>query len=478
MSEIAGLSETPRGFKQELAAMVRLALPVVVVQVGLMFMGVVDALMVGRVSAGALAAAALGNLYFYGVSIFGVGLLMALDPIVAQAVGARDEPAIARGVQRAVVVALGLSVVTTALLWFAEPVLARLGQPAHIVPVAASYARAVAPAMLPFYLFVVLRQTLQAKHRLKAIVAVVVLANIANAGLNWVFIFGHFGVPALGVVGAGIATAIGRFLMPPLLLAFAWRDIVPHLHPWRPDVLRWLPLRRTVALGIPIGLQMELEYGGFAVAGLMTGWMGTAQLAGHQVALNLASLAFMVPMGVSSAAAVLVGNAIGRADTAEARRAAWAAVTCGVAFMSASALVMLSFPGLLARVYSSDAGVIAVAAALLPIAGVFQVFDGLQVVSIGILRGAGDTRTPMIVNLLGYWALGLPVSWLLGLRLQMGPQGVWWGLTVGLATVALILVLRVRAKLSSHVGRVVIDHPEPAAAAGLQRDTAPDPTAG
>ena len=455
--------------------MVRLALPVVVVQVGLMFMGVVDALMVGRVSAEALAAAALGNLYFYGVSIFGVGLLMALDPIVAQAVGAKDEPAIARGVQRALAVALGLSAVTTALLWYAGPVLALLDQPEHIVPMAAAYARAVAPAMLPFYLFVVLRQTLQAKHRLKAIVAVVILANLVNLGLNWVFVFGHFGAPALGVVGSGISTAIARWLMPFLLLAFAWRDVVPHLHPWRRDALRWAPLSRTIALGTPIGLQMEMEYGVFAVAGLMTGWMGTAQLAGHQVALNLASLAFMVPMGVSSAAAVLVGNAVGRGDTAEARRAAWAAVTCGVAFMSASALVMLSFPGLLARIYSSDAGVVAVAAALLPIAGVFQVFDGLQVVSIGILRGAGDTRTPMIVNLLGYWALGLPVSWLLGLRLQQGPQGVWWGLTVGLAVVSLILALRVRAKLSSQVGRLVIDHTENAAGGELQRHPASDP---
>ena len=437
--------------------MVRLALPVVIVQVGLMFMGVVDSLMVGRVSAQALAAVALGNLYFYGITIFGHGLLLALDPIVAQAVGARDEPAIARGVQRGILLAAGLTVGTTILLLLAGPLLALLQQPPDVAAVSGAYVRAVAPAQLPFYLFVVLRSVLQARHRVAPLVAVIVIANLMNAGLNWVFVFGHLGSPALGVVGSGMATCISRWAMPVLLLAATWRELKPDLLPWRPEVLAWPPLRRTIALGAPIGLQMQLEYGVFAVAGVMTGWMGTDQLAGHQVALNLASLAFMVPLGISSAAAVLVGNAVGRGDMPEARRAALAALACGVVFMSASALTMLSLPGTLSRVYTADLGVIAVASALIPIAGVFQVFDGLQVVSIGILRGAGDTRAPMTINLIGFWLLGLPVSWWLGLHLSQGPRGVWWGLTTGLIIVATILVLRVRARLSGQVTRVVID---------------------
>jgi MATE family multidrug resistance protein len=212
-----------------------------------------------------------------------------------------------------------------------------------------------------------------------------------------------------------------------------------------------------VALGAPIGIQHQLEYGVFAVAGLIMGWIGTVAMAGHLVALNLASLTFMVPLGVSGATAVLVGNAVGRGDAAEARSAAAAGLLCGVTFMALTAGVMLLAPGALARVYTSDAGVAAVAAALLPVAGVFQVFDGMQVVSIGILRGAGDTRTPMLVNILGFWLVGLPVSWVLGLHAGLGPEGVWWGLTSGLVVVAVFLVLRVRARLAGQVRRVVID---------------------
>jgi MATE family multidrug resistance protein len=195
----------------------------------------------------------------------------------------------------------------------------------------------------------------------------------------------------------------------------------------------------------------------------MMGWLGTTELAGHQVALNLASLTFMVPMGVSGAAAVLVGHAVGRGDAAEARRAAAAALTCGVGFMALSALVMLTVPGTLARAYTSDAAVAALAASLIPIAGMFQVFDGTQVVAIGILRGVADTRTPMLVNVLGFWLVGLPVSAGLGIWLEGGPRGLWWGLTVGLMLVATILVWRVRRRLAAGVTRVLIDgHGAPA----------------
>jgi MATE family multidrug resistance protein len=245
--------------------------------------------------------------------------------------------------------------------------------------------------------------------------------------------------------------------MPVVLLALSWRDLRPHLVPWRDDLLDAGALRRMLAIGLPIGTQMMLEYGVFAVAGVMMGWIGTAALAGHQVALNLASLTFMVPLGVSSAAAVLVGSAIGRGDMPEARRAAAASFVGGVSFMVLSATAMLLFPGSFARLYSNDAAVVAVAATLLPIAGVFQVFDGLQVVSIGVLRGAADTRAPMLINVLGFWLMGLPVSWWLGVRRGLGPAGLWWGLTLGLIVVAGLLVARVRMKLRGDVQRVTID---------------------
>ena len=444
-------------FRAELGAMVRLALPIVVVQLGQMLMGVVDTVMVGHVSAEAIAAVALGNLYFFGAAIFGMGALMALDPVVAQAVGAGDTVAIARGVQRGLILALGLSVVATALLLPARPVLRLLHQPAGVADVAATYARVEIAGILPFYLFGALRQSLQAIKRIAPIVGAIVAGNLTNVGLNYLWIYGKLGFRAGGAIGSAWATSVSRWVMLALLLAVAWRSLRPQLLPLRRESLAWEPLQRMVALGAPIGVQYELEYGVFAVVGIMMGWMGTAQLAGHQVALNLASLAFMVPLGVSAAAAVLVGHAVGRGDIAEARRAAAAALVCGVGFMAASALVMLLVPTFLARIYTTDAGVAALAASLIPIAGVFQVFDGIQVVSIGILRGVADTRAPMVVNVLGFWLVGLPVSAALGFGAAGGPRGLWWGLTVGLMLVALVLIWRVRRRLSGEVARVVID---------------------
>lgn len=444
--------------RAELRAMLRLALPVVVVQVGLMLMGVVDTIMVGRLSATALAAVALGNLYFFAIAIFGQGVLMALDPIIAQAVGARDELAIARGLQRGMLIALALSIASSLLLLPAEPVLRGLRQPGDVVPLAAGYVRAVVPGMLPFFVFVVLRQGLQAMHRLRAILIATLVANLVNVFFNWVFIFGHLGSPPLGVVGAAIATSIGRWILALLLLALAWRHLRPHLIPWRRDTLAAEPMMRMLRLGVPVGLQYQMEYGAFAAVALLMGLLGTVQMAAHQVAINLASLTFMVPLGVSSAAAVLVGQGVGRDDQVEARRAGGAALALGAAFMTLTALVMLLAPEAIARVYTGDARVIALAAALIPIAGVFQVFDGLQAVGTGVLRGAGDTRAAMIAGFVGYWLIGIPVSAWLGFRTPAGPLGLWWGLVAGLASVAVFLLLRIRHKLwRTEVRRLAID---------------------
>ena len=439
--------------------MVRLALPIVVVQLGWMLMGVVDTVMVGRVSPTAIAAVALGNLYFFGAAIFGMGVLMSLDPIVAQAVGAGDGVAVARGVQRGLVLALGMSVIATVLLLPARPVLALLGQPAPVAALGGAYAQIAIAGIIPFYAFGALRQSLQAMKRIAPIVVTMLIANLVNVGLNYVWIFGKLGFPALGAIGAAWATAVSRWVMLALLVVVGWRALRGQLLPPRRDALDGGALRRMIALGAPIGVQLQLEYGVFAVVGLMMGWMGTIELAGHQVALNLASLTFMVPLGVSAAAAVLVGHAVGRGDMAEARRAAAAALVCGVGFMAASALMMLAIPRQLAGLYTTDPGVAGLAASLLPIAGVFQTFDGTQVVSIGVLRGTGDTRTPMLVNILGFWLVALPVSGLLGFGFSGGPRGLWWGLTVGLVVVAAVLLVRVRRRLSGLVGRVVIDHP-------------------
>ena len=454
---MTGLPLTPHGFRAELAAMVRLALPIVVVQLGMMFMGVVDTLMVGRVSADALAGVALGNLYFFGVVIFGWGLLLSLDPVVAQAIGAGDTPAAARGLQRGLLLATAWGLAVMLLLLPARPILGLLRQPPVVADLAATYALISIVGILPFYYFVALRQSLQALQLVRPIVLTMVLANLANGLLNYAWIFGQLGFPRLGVAGAAWATAVSRWRLVVIRSGVAWGVLIPRLLPLRREIWEWGPLRRMIAIGAPIGVQMQLEYGVFAVVGIMMGWLGTNELAGHQVALNLASLTFMVPMGVSAAAAVLVGHAVGRGDPLEARRAAAAALVCGVGFMAVSAAVMLTIPGVLARLYTTDTAVAALAATLIPIAGVFQVFDGTQVVAIGILRGVADTRTPMLVNVLGYWLIGLPVSAAFGLWLGYGPRGLWWGLVVGLTLVAVVLVWRVRLRLAGTLARVRVE---------------------
>jgi MATE family multidrug resistance protein len=242
-----------------------------------------------------------------------------------------------------------------------------------------------------------------------------------------------------------------------LLLVGGWRRLRLALVPWRTDTARAAPIAAMVRLGAPVGVTQFLEYNAFGAIGLLMGRLGTTGMAGHQAALNLASLTFMVPLGVSAAAAVRVGHAIGRGDAAGARRAALAAYAWGVGFMALSACVLTAVPGALAALYTPDAGVRAVAAALIPIAGVFQLFDGMQVVSLGVLRGAGDTRAPMVINLVGFWLLGIPAGVWLAFRAGAGAEGLWWGLVIGLAAVGVVLALRARHRLTSPVRRVAVD---------------------
>ncbi len=441
----------------ELRATIALAVPVVFVQLGFMAMGVVDTLMVGRLSARALAAVAIGNLYFFNVTIFGTGTLMALDPIIAQAVGAGDDETVARSLQRGLIITLALSLVTAALLAPAPGVLRALHQPTEIIPDAGAYVRISIVGALPYYAFVVLRQSLQALHRVAPIVWTIIIANLANAGFNWVFVYGHLGSPALGVSGSAIATSISRWLMLVMLFIVSHRDLERHLSPIRAGIGEWAPIWRMLRIGMPIGAQQALEAGAFGAIGLLMGMIGTIAVAAHQIAITLAAFTFMVPLGVGSAAAVRVGHAIGANDLPRAKAAIRAAYLCGVGFMTLTAVLFLGMPAALARAFTSDPQVIAVAAVLIPIAGFFQVFDGGQAVGAGVLRGAGDTTAPLVVMLAAYWLIGVPVSAYLGFRTSLGPSGLWWGFVISLAAVAIFLYLRIRGVFGGELERVVVD---------------------
>jgi len=445
----------------------RLAVPIVLIQIGMMSMGVVDTIMVGRVSAAALAAVALANLFSFGLMIFGLGVIMALDPIISQALGARDRLGVSRGLQRGFVIATLLSLPISVLLLAVEPVLTFAGQPEEVVPLAAGYVYRTLASVWPFFVFAVLRQTLQAHRCTAPIVVTIVASNVVNAVLNYMMIFGHFGFPAMGVFGSAWATLISRWCMAGLLLVLAWPRVGAYLRRPAPNVLEVKPIMRVLRLGAPIGAQMTFEFGAFAFVALLMGRLGVVQVAAHQVAINLASLTFMVPLGVSSAAAVIVGHGVGRQDPDGVRRSTAASLHVGTAFMAITAGLFIGLPGPLARLYTDEADVFALAAVLLPIAGVFQVFDGLQVVALGLLRGLGDTRVPMLINVVAYWLIAIPTSYWLGFGLGRGATGLWWGLVVGLGIVAITLVLRLRHRERRELVRIVIDeHGAPA----LQRD--------
>lgn len=444
---------------RDIRLLLNLAIPVTVVQVGMMLMGVVDSMMVGRVSPESLAAVALGNLYFFALTVFGMGVIMSLDPVVSQAVGHGDREAVARAVQRGMLLALVISVPICVVMIPGEYLLALVGQPESVIPIAAGYVRASIPGVLPFLGFAVLRQTLQAMTVVRPVVIVVLFANVLNAILNWALVFGKLGLPAMGAVGTGWASSISRWSMFLGLILVAWPRLKPVLGRLRAESFTLGPILRMLRIGAPIGLQQQLEMGAFGFVAVVMGWFGAVEMAAHQIAINLASLTFMIPLGIGVAGSVVVGHAVGRGDTAGARRAAAGTTLLGVGVMTLSALVFLTLPGQLTRLYTDAAPVVALASLLLPIAGVFQVFDGLQVVSSGVLRGIGDTRVPMLVNLLGFWLIGIPSGLALAYRAQLGPRGLWWGLTIGLVLVSLMLLSRVRNRFRRDLVRLQIEDP-------------------
>jgi len=438
----------------ELRRLTVLAAPIVVAQVGTMMLGVVDTIMVGGIGSDALAAVALGTVWVFGTLVFGLGVALGIDPLLTQAHGAGDGAAVGLTMQRGLVVA-ALAGVPIALLWlWTEDVLVLAGQSPVLARMAHDYVLVQMPSVPAFLGFVVLRSYLQGRSIVAPTLWVTLIANLLNVACNWVLIHGELGFPRLGLTGAGIATGVTRTLMFVMLALAIWRG---GLHrgawqPWSGAALDPAGLRRIVVLGLPVGLQLGLEMWAFQVATLMAGWLGEAELAAHTVVLNLASMAFMLPLGISMAAVTRVGNLLGAGQPRAAQRAAWVALGMGAGVMCGSALGFVVLRGWLPRVYTGDAEVLALAAVLLPIAGAFQLFDGTQVVGGGVLRGMGRTRPAALFNLLGYYVLGLPVAYYLAFEAGLGVTGIWWGLTVGLMAVALLLVAWIEVRGPATIG--------------------------
>jgi MATE family multidrug resistance protein len=424
--------------------MLALAAPVVLAELGWVLMGIVDTLMVGRLGANAIGAVGLASTLFLGVAVFAMGLLLGLDPLVAQAFGAGRIAECHRWLVDGVWLAILVSLPTSAFVYAIRVTLGLWGLPPGVLVLVDPYLAILIWSLPPLVLYVSFRRYLQAMNLVRPVMIALVVANVVNAAGNWILIFGHFGAPAMGVRGSAYATLLARIFMAGwLLLVILAHEarVVPRLRdtPMHFDASRaW----RLFRLGIPAAGQMVFEVGVFAAATALAGRVSADALAAHQIALNFAAFTFMVPLGIASAAAVRVGQAIGRQDPRGAMRAGWTAIGIGVTFMATAAIVFLLAPHALIEAFTSDPAVIDTGVGLLFVAAVFQLFDGVQGVATGALRGLGDTHTAMMWNLAGHWMFGLPLGYVLCFHRGYGVMGLWWGLSAGLMIcgVALLIV--------------------------------------
>jgi MATE family multidrug resistance protein len=432
------MSQRRGSVAEEVRHVAQLAGPLVLAELGWMAMGVVDTVMLGRVSPEALGASSLAGVIFYTLAVFGTGLLLGMDTVVSQAFGAGDHEDCHRSLLDGYWFCLLASPVLMALMWASIPLLEGIGIHPAVLRETIPYMRALTWGMLPLLLYTALRRYLQAMDLVKPVMLAMISANLINAFLNWVLIWGNLGAPRMGAEGSGWSTTVSRVYM------FAFLAVYAACHPrTRTPVGRadWRRMRRLISLGVPVAGQHSLEVGVFAAAGALVARLDPVSLAAHTIAINVVSVTFMVPMGISSAGAGRVGQALGCGDPRAAGRSGWIAVALGAAFMSCAALVLAGAPRLIARGFTSDGAVIDMTAALLAIGALFQLFDGIQGVATGALRGAGDTKTPMISHLLAYWVVGLPLGYFLCFGRGWGAAGLWAGLCLALILIGLTLLV-------------------------------------
>ena len=439
------------GWLAEVRATVQLALPMIMTNLAQMGMTTTDVVMMGRLGPDSLAAGALGGNLYFGPMMLGLGLMLASSPMIASELG-RNRFSI-REVRRTVRQGLWMSVFASLpiwlFLWHGGAVLAWIGQEPHLSALAGDYLRTMLWATLPFYGYVVLRNFTSALERPGWALAIVCLAVCFNAFANWCLMFGNLGFPRMELVGAGIATSLSSTLMfggLALVVIFERRFRRYRIFGrfWRADWPRFVQLFK---LGAPIAGILIFEVSIFNAATLLMGLIGSVSLAAHAIAIQIASVSFMVPMGIGQAVTVRVGRAFGARDAEAVARAGWAAFAIGVSFMALMALVMLTLPRLLISAFidvgnPANAAVVTTAVTFLWLAALFQIVDGAQAVASGMLRGLHDTAWPMVLAAIGYWGIGLPLGYFLAFPMGLNGVGIWLGLFFGLASVAILLMAR------------------------------------
>jgi MATE family multidrug resistance protein len=453
---VAGAPPAPAAglWRSEINATVKLALPIALTQLGQVAMMTSDLILIGHLGDGALAAAALGQTVLFAAFVLGMGLVSAVAPLAAQAFGAREPRMVRRSLRVGLWAALMLGVPMTALQYFGEDILRRLGQDATSAHLAGIYLLGLGWCLVPGWWFIALRSFMGAVNRPEPALWITLAAIPVNTLLAYALIYGEFGLPRLELLGAGVATTTVNLAM---CIAGFW---IAYAQPpfrkyrvlgrfWRID---WTLLAELIVVGAPIAGAFLLEYGLFATAAILMGWIGTTALAAHQIALQTAAILFMVPFGISMAATVRVGHAVGRHDAAATRRAGFTAIALGAGFMAVMVLVIVAFrhdiPLLFLGAASSTAeaeATVALAATLLAFGSTFFVVDGVQTIAAGALRGLNDTRVPLLFAALSFWVVGFATSYTLAFLARMEAVGIWIGFTVGLGLYALLLVWRFNA---------------------------------
>jgi multidrug resistance protein, MATE family len=421
-----------------------IAYPVMLSMLGQVMTGVADSVMVGWTGAVPLAAASLANIFFSIPLFFGVGVSYASTPLVAEANGSNNRPTIIDVLKNGLLINVIAGLVLMVLIFCIEPFISYMNQPEEVVALAVPYLSIITLSILPTMVFQTYRQFAEGLHDTRMAMVIVVASNLLNVLLNYLLIFGKLGFPELGLNGAGWATLISRVVMGASMFAYVYFH--PTFIPYRAGFsLRGYSkklISKMLHIGIPAGSQFVFEAGAFGFSAIMMGWLGTTALAAHQIAINLATISYMTTSGLASAAAIRVGHYLGTRNLRQARRAAYTLLGMALLLMIAWAMLFIAGNYFLPSLYIQDASVISVAASLLIVAGFFQLSDGMQVVCAGALRGLQDVKVPSLLIFIAYWIIALPLGYYFTFHLNLGPEGIWYGLLIGLTLVAGALFVR------------------------------------
>jgi MATE family multidrug resistance protein len=425
----------------ELKPLLKIAAPIVLGEIGWMAMGIVDTLMVGPLGPAAIGATGIGSSLFFAIATFAIGLMLGVDTLVAQAYGAKRLDECLRWFHHGLALAVAVTPAVMLTTWGLALTIGWWGLHPDIGPLAGRYLAITTLGTFPLMLYASVRRYLHGLHIVGPMVAALLSANLVNAAGNWVLIYGNLGMPALGVEGSAWATVAARVYMA-VFVGIAVIGIHRRrgaAHPRVPVAIERARIKRLVGLGFPAASQIALEVGAFATSTTLAGKLDPVASASHQIALNIASLAFMVPLGLASASAVRVGHAVGAGDVRRTIVAGWTAFATGACLMVVTGTVMLAWREAIVRAFTGDGRVIEIGMSLLVIGAAFQVVDGTQAVATGVLRGIGETRMPMYMNVIGHWMLGLPAGYVLCFVFGWGVRGLWFGLATGLTFAAVTL---------------------------------------